>query len=165
MNTQAFLETLQAHPDKALVFEYGPGKRVQPGYHVTEVMNVTYESMDCGGRANFWRETVVQLMGPSAKDAPELMPVKKFLSIYRRVAALVPVHADAEVRFEYGNAEIPAIHYHVGGIVEEAGHLVVRLAQPGVTCKANNRAVAQGCCTPTPIELEPVAGTKEPCCG
>ncbi|HEU4740127.1 MAG TPA: DUF6428 family protein [Meiothermus sp.] len=165
MDTRTFLETLQAHPDKALVFEYGPGKQLQPGYHVTEVMNVTYESMDCGGQANFWRETIVQLMGPGAKDAPEFMPVKKFLSIYHRVAASVPVRADAEIRFEYGNAEIPAIHYHIGSIAEEAGHLVVRLAQPGVTCKANDRAVAQGCCTPAPIELEVGAVAKGTCCG
>lgn len=160
MNTQTFLETLQAHPDKALVFEYAPGRKVQPGYHVTEIMNLTYESMDCGGKANFWRETVVQLMDPSGQDAPEFMSVKKFLSIYRRVADSVPVRGDAEVRFEYGNLDQPAVHYHVGHIEAVGQALVVRLSPPGVTCKAT----AQGC-PPAPIELELLAGAKEPCCG
>ncbi|RIH87152.1 DUF6428 family protein [Calidithermus roseus] len=148
MNTQEFLQKLAQHPDKGLVFEYAEGRRVAPGYHVTEIMNVTYESMDCGGQANAWRETVVQLMDPSPKDKPKFMPVKKFLSIYNRVAASVAVQGEAEVRFEYGNAAMPAVHYHVGQIEAEGEELVVRLTPPGVTCKATDRARAGGCCGP-----------------
>ncbi|GIW34737.1 DUF6428 family protein [Meiothermus sp.] len=145
MKTQELLEALAPHQDKPLVFKYAQGQQIAPGYHVTEVMNVTYESMDCGGQANFWRETVVQLMGPGPDDKPEFMTVQKFLSIYNRVAALVPVQPDTEVRFEYGNTDLPAIHYHVGSIALEGDHLVVHLMPPGVTCKARERA-SNACC-------------------
>ena len=144
MNTQEFLQNLAPHPDKGLVFEYGAGQRVAPGYHVTEVMSVSYASMDCGGQANAWRETVVQLMDPGPKDKPEFMPVKKFLSIYERVAASVAVEGGAEVRFEYSNPARPTVRYHVGRLEVEGNQLVVRLTPPGVTCKAADR----GCCDP-----------------
>lgn len=159
MNTQEFLQNLAQHPDKGLVFEYGEGQRVAPGYHVTEVMSVSYASMDCGGQANAWRETVVQLMDPGSKDEPAFMPVKKFLSIYNRVAASVAVEGEAELRFEYGNAARPAVHYHVGRLEVEGENLVVRLAPPGVTCKAADRVRAAGCCGPAVEgqELPPVA--------
>ena len=170
MNTQAFLETLKAHQGKALIFEYAEGKQVLPGYHVTEVMNVTYESMDCGGQANFWRETVVQLMGPGSKDQPEFMSTDKFLSIYGRVVKSVPIRPDTEVRLEYGDAQMPAVHYHVGNIQFQDGAVVVQMTPPGVTCKGANRQQAAGCCTPGMVELEVVgsasasANSKRGCC-
>jgi hypothetical protein len=160
MNTQEFLQNLSQHPDKGLVFEYDTGQRVAPGYHVTEVMRVSYESMDCGGQANAWRETVVQLMDPGSEDRPVFMPVRKFLGIYNRVAASVAVEGEAELRFEYGNATRPAVHYHVERLEVEGENLVVRLAPPGVTCKAADRARAAGCCGPA-VEA-PRAGQELP---
>ncbi|MGK0619967.1 DUF6428 family protein [Meiothermus cerbereus] len=159
MTTQELLETLASHQDKSLVFE-ASGQRIAPGYHVTEVMNVTYESMDCGGQANFWRETVVQLMGPGPGDKPEFMTVQKFLSIYNRVAASVPVRGEAQIRFEYGDALRPAVHYHVAQMSLEGQHLLVRLVPPGVTCKARDRAT--GCCGPVGLEVTAPAATR--CC-
>ncbi|PZA05936.1 hypothetical protein EWH23_09585 [Meiothermus sp. PNK-Is4] len=164
MNTQEFLQKLAQHPDKVLVFEYDTGQRVAPGYHVTEIMNVTYESMDCGGQANAWRETVVQLMDPSPKDKPEFMPVKKFLSIYNRVAASVAVEGEAEVRFEYGNPARPAMRYHVGRLEVEGEKLVVRLTPPGVTCKAADWARAAGCCGPAVETSQELPVAARDCC-
>ena len=144
MDTQTFINTLESQTHQPLVFDYGDGRQVQPGYHVTEVMNVTYETMDCGGKANFWRETVIQLQAPGSKDEPVFMSCEKFLNIYKRVVASVPVRPDSEVRLEYGDALSPAIRYHVGAIAERDGHLVVFLTPPGVTCKAN-----ANCCGPS----------------
>lgn len=162
MKTQELLETLAPHQDKPLVFKYARGQQVAPGYHVTEVMNVTYESMDCGGQASFWRETVVQLMGPGPHDKPEFMTVRKFLSIYNRVVASVPVRADADVRFEYGSAALPAIRYHVGQIVLEGNHLVVHLMPPGVTCKAQDQTISAGC--GELLELDMATPSAARCC-
>ena len=159
MDTQTFLSTLRQTPDKPLVFDYGQGK-VEPGYHVTEVMNVTFETVDCSGQTNFWRETVIQLQGPSRRDKPEFMSADKFLSIYDKVSGAISVHAGAEIRIEYGDAETPALHYHVGGVSEAADKLVVSLTPPGVTCKARDRLnalplaepvlnMAESCCTPS----------------
>mgnify|MGYP005849830551 CR=1 FL=1 len=159
MTTQELLEALTPHPDKPLVFEAN-GQRVPPGYHVTEVMHVTYESMDCGGQAYFWQETLVQLMGPGPGDKPEFMAVGKFLRIYEQVAASLPVRGQATIRFEYAEAAQPAIHYHVGQIALEGGYLVVRLAPPGVTCKA--RGGDSVCCAPLALELAHSTGSR--CC-
>jgi Family of unknown function (DUF6428) len=155
MNTQEFLSTLESLPNQALVFDYGNGQ-VKPGYHVTEVMNVTYETMDCGGQANFWRETVVQLMEPGDRDKSEYMTVEKFLKIYKKVVTSVPVRPDSDMRFEYGDTNLPAIHYHVGDIQQYEGAVTVYLTKPGVTCKASdkgtcNTSASQSsarCCTP-----------------
>jgi hypothetical protein len=165
MTTQEFLSALEAHPQQALVFDYGAGQ-VKPGYHVTEVMNVTYESMDCGGQANFWRETIVQLQGPGSKDKPEFMSTDKFLSIYNRVVKSVPVRPDSEVRLEYGDTERPAIHYHVRSIQTQDGRVVVQLSPPGVTCKAADRVNAACGCGPEskPIELDMVVAGSSKCC-
>lgn len=168
MDTQTFISALESLPNQPLVFDYGEGRRVAPGYHVTEVMNVSYETMDCGGKANFWRETVIQLQGPGAKDKPEFMSIEKFLSIYKRVVASVPVRPDSEVRLEYGDALSPAIRYHVGAMVESEGRMVVFLTPPGVTCKAN-----ASCCGPSAqpnvqleqgLELQVVGAAKGSSC-
>jgi Family of unknown function (DUF6428) len=148
MNTQDFVTALEQSPNKPLMFNYGSGT-IRPGYHVTEVMNVTYETMDCGGQANFWRETVIQLMGPSIADKAEYMSIEKFLTIYKKVASSVPVRNDSEVRFEYGDASRAAIHYHVGNIEEGDEAMIIHLAQPGVTCKATDRKIdGASCCSP-----------------
>lgn len=168
MTTQDFLSTLEPLSSKLLVFDYGDGQ-IKPGYHVTEVMNVTYESMDCGGQANVWRETIIQLMGPSIQDKPEYMTVEKFLSIYRKVVASVPVRAEAEVRFEYGDAYRPAIHYHVGRVEEHGDGVIIHLAQPSVTCKASDRKIDDlSCCRPVSNAVSNVvwgdSAPKKGCC-
>lgn len=169
MNTQEFISTLEALPNQALIFDYGDGQ-VRPGYHVTEVMNVTYESMDCGGQANFWRETIVQLMGPNIQDKKEYMTIEKFLSIYKKVVASVPVRDDSEIRFEYGDARHPAIHYHIGDIRQDNSAVTVYLSQPGVTCKASDRKLdGVSCCPPVKQVLNSViwgesASQADRCC-
>ncbi|GAA6734648.1 DUF6428 family protein [Thermus oshimai] len=151
MNTQGFLQTLAQYPEKALVFQHGEGQRIPPGYHVTEIMDVRYASMDCGGQANAWRETVIQLMDPRGEEEAVFMPVRKFLSIYRRVAASVALEGAAELRFEYGN---PALRYRVGGLEVQGEALVVHLLPPQVACKAADRAEEAGCCDPgLPLRL------------
>lgn len=145
MNTQTFLQTLESLPDSALVFDYGDGQ-IQPGYHVTEVMAASYSSMDCGGQANSWQETIIQLMGPMVTDRPEYMTVRKFLGIYSRVAAAVPIADAAALRFEYGDARLPAMHYHIARIDAQSEQVTVFLEAPGVTCKASDRKIAAAAC-------------------
>jgi hypothetical protein len=152
MNTQTFLQTLESLPDSTLVFDYGHGQ-IKPGYHVTEVMAASYSSMDCGGQANSWQETIIQLMGPMVTDRPEYMTVKKFLSIYRRVAATVPIDSAAALRFEYGDARLPAMHYHIAQVEAQDERVTVYLEAPGVTCKASDRKIAATVCCPSAAEV------------
>jgi hypothetical protein len=163
-STQDFLDRLAAHPDATLEFALNGQTLVPRGYHVTEVKAVLVEAMDCGGQADAWRETVVQLADGSRDDAARgFMTVEKFLSIYTKVAASVPVRGTSEMRFEYGNAARGAMQFFVGDLIPLEQHIVVSLLEPGVTCKANDRSAAAnaggcGCgpsgCGPQPVDLE-----------
>ena len=63
--TRAFLDILRAsRPDQQLVFRLDEAPLVAAGYHVTELKALTYNTMDCGGVADKWEETVIQLWNP-----------------------------------------------------------------------------------------------------
>ena len=163
MNTQTFLDELrEMKPDSSLIFNYGD-KTVSPGYHVTEIMNTLYESVDCGGQANTWRETVVQLQGPRADDAPAFMTVGKFLSIYGRVTQSLTIQEEAELRLEYGDLATPALRYHVTALEAQGDAVTVSLTPPGVTCKARGRAQT-GSIEADVALLEVVASGRTTCC-
>lgn len=159
-STLALLGVLRAGPQLPLEFHLHGEVLVGPGYHVTEVKAVTIEAMDCGGQADAWRETVIQLKDGSAREAGEgFMTTRKFLGIYDRVAKSVPVRGEAEVRFEYGNSTLPAMQYHVTHVEPQGGRVIVHLRTPGVQCKASDACgrpattaepvEASACCAPT----------------
>jgi Family of unknown function (DUF6428) len=78
--TRMFLDILRAaRPDQQLVFHLDEAPLVAAGYHVTELKAVTYKTMDCGGVADKWEETVIQLWNPDDESAREYMTVRKFL--------------------------------------------------------------------------------------
>ena len=60
MITQAFLDILIQNPKLPLYFEYQTGQFVRSDYHITEIKNVSYDTVDCGGVQNKWEETIVQ---------------------------------------------------------------------------------------------------------
>ena len=151
--TQAFLDALAPHQDKPLVFQLNGETLVHEGYHVTEVKAVSVEAVDCGGRPDAWRETVVQLWNGGGEENRGFMTVGKFLGIYGDVAARVPVAAGAELRFEYGDAHNPTIQYRVGSLEPEADRVLVNLAYPAVSCKPRDGEQLAGlpvvsCCGP-----------------
>lgn len=169
MDTQTFLATLEPYHERPLVFDLGNAP-VPGGYHATEIKAVSTQAMDCGGRADAWRETVVQLWAPDNSEKRS-MNVGKFLAIYGRVAAHIPIEAEAELRVEYGALGAPAVSYLVGGI-EVREEVVVRLRPPAVTCKAAERSLSDSknftvldtsssCCAP-PTKNSAEEGS---CCG
>ena len=138
--TGEFLAAVRAAaPDQRLVFQLDGAPLVGPGYHVTEVKAVTTDAMDCGGVADRRQETIIQLWNPGDDPVREHMAAGKFLAIYDRVAAHVPVSADAKVRFEYGDLGRPAISYHVADVEPRGDALLIHLRAPVVTCKARDR--------------------------
>lgn len=163
-STLALLGALRAEPQRPLEFWLHGDPLVGPGYHVTEVKAVTIEAMDCGGRADAWRETVIQLKDGNAQEAQAgFMTTRKFLAIYDRVAKSVPVRGEAEVRFEYGNSVTPAMQYHVTHVEPQAGRVIVHLRTPGVQCKASE-ACGQPA-TAQPVEAAPGCAPASGCCG
>src|ERR1700738_377854 len=152
ISTRTFLDILRAgKPDQQIVFQLDEAPLVAAGYHVTEVKAVTYNTMDCGGVADKWKETVIQLWNPGDEPEREYMTVRKFLAIYERVAKHIPVFHDAELRFEYGDRRRPAASYHVEHLESRAALILVHLRAPVVTCKARDRkkasiAAETSCC-------------------
>jgi hypothetical protein len=150
--TRAFLDILRsAGPDQQLVFQLDEVPLVEAGYHVTELKAVNYNTMDCGGVADRWEETVIQLWNPGDEPEREYMTVRKFLAIYDRVAKHIPVSYDAELRFEYGDKGRPAASYHVELLESRENLILVHLRAPVVTCKERDRksanmAVAETSC-------------------
>lgn len=154
MNTQEFLELLAEHSEKRLNFEYAPGHFIGKGFHITEIKNNTIEAVDCGGRADSWCETIIQLWEDSGKAQPqENMTAYKALSILKKVDAIRKMNRDAVIRFEYGNANLPMAQFFVIDVHWNQRELVVKLASGKTDCKAREA------CGLTPV----VADESEAC--
>ena len=137
MKTSEFLNLLQEHTDKALLFEYSPNMLVGANYHITEVKNITIDSVDCGAGTDFWKETVIQLWeSPSEIGKTEFMSVYKGLSILNKVGKIKPFDMDAELKFEYGNVLFHTAHLFVNDFEIQANKLIVKLATTKTDCKA-----------------------------
>ena len=155
MRTKEFLSALRRAPDKPLLFADVAGHVVQRGYRLTEIKAANFDTIDCGGQANHWRETILQLWVP--KDAERsYMTAAKFLKIFDKVSERVPLDSEAEIRVEYGDDNIFPSTYHVRSVMYARGGTCVQLEPPATTCKARDRRLVSTasnfCCdaaTPT----------------
>ena len=157
MKTKEFIELLQLHPGKSLLFEYQQGKTIAPDYHITEIKNVSVDSVDCGAGSDFWRETVVQLWeSPVEKESRGYMSAYKALSIINRVDKIKPLQQDAILKFEYGNGHFHTAQLPVMGIEIGSDQLRVKLVPDITDCKAKSEcgipeeavATSSAQCTP-----------------
>lgn len=158
MKTQEFLTLLKENPDKSLLFEYKEGQRVGANYHITEVKNVTVDSIDCGAGSDFWKETVIQLWeSPKELDKKEFMSAFKALSILHKVDKLKPMEKEVEVKFEYGNADFHTAQLFVNDYRVDGENLVLKLGVVRTDCKAKEECgvaievgieETEACCSP-----------------
>lgn len=162
MKTKEVLDLLGQHSQKALVFEYQPGKYIRPNYHITEVKNITVDAMDCGGNPDFWKETIVQIYeNPDDLDRTDFMTVQKAADILKRVDAVKPMVREAEIKFEYSNPQFHTAQLFVADTIWNDEKLIFKLAVEKTDCKAketcgitepqavthqNNCAPGSGCC-------------------
>ena len=147
MTTRDFISRLREAAANQLVFTNSDGAMVRGGYHLTELKAASFDTVDCGAQKNQWNETIVQLWVPEDEENGECMTAAKFLSIYDRVARLIPLDPTAEIRFEYGDENFPPSNYHVENISEIATELRVQLRLPRTTCKARDRRQSgEVCC-------------------
>lgn len=120
------------------------GEQLVPNdFHVTEVKKVSIDAMDCGGNSDSWQEVVVQLWSPEGKHDVAAMTAGKFLDIVQRTGYSALLDS-LVLRFEYGDANTPAVQYDFKQVVESEGWLEVTLARPLVACKP--RLAGQSCC-------------------
>ncbi len=137
MKTSELLSLLKQHQEKSLLFEYTDGTFVGANYHITEVKNIIVDAVDCGARTDFWKETIVQLWeSPKEKDKREYMTAYKALSILNKVDRMKPMVRDAEIKFEYSNADFHTAQLFVNDFSLNQKELVIHLAVQKTDCKA-----------------------------
>ena len=98
MKTNEFLTLLKENTDKSLVFEYAPGQLVGANYHITEVKNITVDSVDCGAGTDFWKETIIQLWeSPQELGKRDYMTAYKAMGILNKVDKIKPMEIFKDV--------------------------------------------------------------------
>ncbi len=157
MKTREFIELLEQHPGKSLLFEYRHGETVAPNYHITEIKNVSVDSVDCGAGTDFWKETILQLWeSPAEKETQSYMSAYKAMSIISRVDKIKPLQQDAIIKFEYGNDNFHTAQLPIMGVEIGAKQLTIKLVPDITDCKAKSECgipeeavvVSEGKCIP-----------------
>lgn len=137
MKTNEFLSLLKENSDKSLVFEYAPGLLVGANYHITEVKNITIDSVDCGAGTDFWKETIIQLWeSPEELGKRDYMASQKALDILNRVDQIKPMEKDVEVKFEYSNSLFHTAQLFVLSHQIKDNNLLFHLGVEKTDCKA-----------------------------
>ncbi len=139
MKTKEFLNKLKSNSTKELIFEYASNLLVGANYHITEVKNVTINSVDCGGKENNWEETIVQLWeSPKEIGKRTYMKSNKAIEIFDRVNSIKPLLLDTEIKIEYGNKSFHTANLVVHSIEEFSDNIIVKLHTDKTQCKAIN---------------------------
>ena len=153
MKTNEFIAELRRVPQNQLIFVDGNGHAVHSGYHLSELKAASLDTVDCGGQANQWQETIVQLWVPANPDN-DYMSAAKFLRIFDKVGGMIPLNSDAAIRVEYGDENFFPSTYDVRSITHAEGVTRVLLQAPETTCKARasrhkspSEAERETCCT------------------
>lgn len=137
MKTSELLSLLKEHSNKSLLFEYKKGSLVGANYHITEVKNITIDSVDCGAKTDFWKETIIQLWeSPEEKDKRDFMSADKALAILNRVDGIKPMERQVEVKFEYSNANFHTAQLFVNDFEINSDQLIMKLGVEQTDCKA-----------------------------
>ncbi|WP_186757993.1 DUF6428 family protein [Echinicola salinicaeni] len=173
MKTKEFIEIISQNPDLSLSFEYAQGKFVRSDFHITEIKNVTFDTVDCGGKRNQWEETHVQLWENQFVEPDHKVNAEKALKIFQVVENVRPTFQNTDIKFEYGNENFPTTILSVGEISQSDSSLVVKLYETGTTCKAKDRATTEeekaAACCPSPqkkikVSLKSLKPTKSNNC-
>jgi hypothetical protein len=143
------LAALAPHEDKALIFAYGSGDEIRAGYHLTEVKAGSFVTLDCGGNADAWQETILQVEDIPPEEGSTFMRVGKFRSILAQVDRKVRLDGAARVTIEVSRPDEAMKVYDVAAIDVEGDRAVVQLGERPAICKPRHRAqqaTAASCC-------------------
>lgn len=145
MKTSTFITTLRQHSSLPLVFR-AQGETISPGYHLTEVKRVSYETMDCGSMAHEWAETQIEVWVPPLPGIASSrghMSADKFLRIIDRVEAKLPLQGEALARIHAAFDGQPAALYDIDSVTARDGTLFVELSPDRTRCKAAERKTTE----------------------
>ncbi|MFK7772779.1 MAG: DUF6428 family protein [Saprospiraceae bacterium] len=153
MNTGEFLELLNQNEGKELMFEYKQNQFVPMAYHITEIKSKHIDSVDCGGIAHSYDETVVQLWISGEEEKERAMETEKALKIFNIVDAKTTLKRDTPIFFEWGHGDLLTSVYKVVAIENSDNKIIVKLFVPPTVCKPR-------------VALEMAQGNVEgSCCG
>jgi hypothetical protein len=152
MNTGEFLELLNQNEGKELMFEYKQNEFVPAAYHITEIKSKHVDSVDCGGIAHSYDETVVQLWISGEEEKDRSMETEKALKIFNIVDAKTALKRDTPIFFEWGHEDLLTSVYKVEALENTDEKIVVKLFVPPTVCKPR-------------VALEMAQGNSEGCCG
>lgn len=158
MNWITFKEALIANANHHLQFQYAPGSRVKQEYHITEIKLATINAVDCGAKADNWKEIILQLVEPQQVSSEVQLTAAKALKIIDKVEAVLSLDTDAIVKIEFGNEHFTPNQLLITDMDTEEQDLIFYAQAIITTCKAADRAMEQAassnvCC-----------GTKQSCC-
>ncbi len=137
MKVFEFLDLLQKNKDKEVLFEYKKEHFIGANYHLTEIKNVDFTTVDCGGKQNYWQETQMQLWeSPREIDKRTYLTAHKFLAIFNRVNSIVPLWLKTELKVEFGNENFHTSVMKISSYTINATKIVVQLFIEKTQCKA-----------------------------
>lgn len=157
MNTQEFLELLEGNPTKELVFEYRENEFVPKAYHITEIKSQHIDSVDCGGFAHSYDETVVQLWISESEKKERYMETQRALKIFKIVEGKKPLKKDTPIFFEWGFGSLATSTYKVQDVEVGTDQVLIKLFVPPTVCKPRELVevvsdkvtnAASSCCAP-----------------
>lgn len=155
----ALLDALEPHASKPLLLDYAE-RRIQPGYHVTEVKAGAFVTLDCGGNPDRWQETILQVEDLPSHDGRGHMLAGKFRAILDQVAGRIILAPEARLTFEVGRPNEPMQVFDLAAIEPQEDRVVMRLAARPAICKPRHRAAQQAagaaCCD--------ASSSKSSCC-
>ena len=159
MTTREFLQLLENHSDLPLYFEYKPGAFARSDFHITEIKNVKYDTVDCGGVRNEWQEVHVQIWENEIPEPHHQVNTTKALDIFKVVNKVRETWGDVDMKFEYGNANFHTALLHVNQMQIHTDKVIVKLGTEQTCCKAKDRAEtpeekAVACCAPVVLADE-----------
>lgn len=150
MKTKEFIHILENNPNKELVFEYQSGKLIGANYHLTEVKNVHFNTVDCGGNPNEWKETQVQLWeSPSEIGKTTYLTTTKAAAILHRVDSIQPLWLDTELKIEFGNENFHTSVLKIQDYKEKPQRITFQLFEEKTLCKAPSEINEETSCCDT----------------
>lgn len=135
MNTQKFIEQLESNPELKTSFYFMDKQLVPDHYHITEIKNIISESVDCGKTKHIEKLTVVQLWATNEDIGKHQLYNNKIGTIFQGIDNALGLNKEAEILFEYGDAQNRTASYKIENIVVEDNALVVTLYVPKTECK------------------------------
>lgn len=148
MNTSTFINTLVNNTGKELQFSLPDSTVIAGDLHITEIQHHSVDSIDCGGNAHSYNETVIQLWVNENSEKTAEWTTDKALKIIELVGEKKQYRDDADLLIEFGDAVHPTIRYSVQEVKEDPETLIMALSVKPTVCKPslNREAKAGACC-------------------